>query len=125
MTATIDPLFVSSARSISRAQTRPAPACRQRLVVRHETVFRRRRMAVVAGAVFGLASLALASGAFASDPSPSNLDTIPRTYVVKSGDTIWSIARTLVPQGNISELVDELARMNGVDLEVGQTVRIP
>lgn len=127
MTATIDPLFLTGSRPAAR-RVRPVgstSAQRPRLVVQHGSVFRRRRMAVVAGTVFSLASLVLATGAFASDPSPSNLRTIPRTYVVQSGDTIWSIARTLVPQGNIAELVDELARMNGVDLEVGQTVRIP
>lgn len=122
MTATIDPLFLTHSRPV-RSQS--GPARRSRLVVQHDPVYRRRRMAAVAVAVFAAASLVLASGAFASDPSERNLRTIPRTYVVKSGDTIWSIARSLVPQGNISGLVDELARMNGVDLEVGQVVRIP
>lgn len=128
MTATIDPLFLTGARPGGRAPrlaTRPAAGLRHRVVVQHGLVYRRRRMAVVAIFVFALASLLLVTGAFASDPSPANLRTIPRTYVVQSGDTIWSIARSLVPQGNISGLVDELARMNGVDLEVGQTVRIP
>jgi LysM repeat protein len=45
--------------------------------------------------------------------------------VVEAGDTLWSIAREYVPTGNISDFVYELARMNGVDIEVGQVIRVP
>ena len=128
MTATIDPLLLagspvrSAARPIRPARhSAPAP----RRASASVATYRRRRMAVVAAAVFALASLILATGAFATQPSPKNLQTIPRTYVVQSGDTLWSIARSYMPTGNISGFVDELARMNGVDLEVGQVVRIP
>ena len=128
MTATIDPLLLagspvrSAARPIRSAHhSAPTP----RRASASVATYRRRRMAVVAAAVFALASLLLATGAFATQPSPKNLQTIPRTYVVQSGDTLWSIARSYMPTGNISGFVDELARMNGVDLEVGQVVRIP
>lgn len=131
MTATIDPLLLtgSGVRSVTRPSSAPVrtssvrPARGSGSAV--PSVYRRRRMVVVAGAVFALASLLLASGAFATQPTPKNLQSIPRTYVVQSGDTLWSIARAYMPTGNISGFVDELARMNGVDLEVGQIVRIP
>jgi hypothetical protein len=38
---------------------------------------------------------------------------------------LWDIARTIVPTGNISELVYELVRANGSHIEAGQVIRIP
>lgn len=117
MTATIDPLLLAT------QATRPArPATAARLSA---SVYRRRRMAVVAATVFAVASVLLASGAFATEPTAQNLQSIPRTHVVEAGDTLWSIARGYAPKGNISEFVRELARENGVDIEVGQVIRIP
>lgn len=122
MTATIDPLLVQA--PVRRTNT-PAASARARQARPSARVFRRRRMAVVAGLVFTTATLLLTSGAFATEPSSSNLETVPRTHVVESGDTLWSIAREYVPTGSISELVYEMARINGVDIEVGQVIRIP
>lgn len=128
MTATIDPLLLPTSflpvagRSVTRQAVRPAhrPARSQTV-----QVYRRRRMAVVAAVVFALASVLFVSGAFATQPTPANLQTVPRTHVVEAGDTLWSIAREYVPSGNISNLVHEMARVNGVDIEVGQIIRIP
>ena len=122
MTATIDPLLIQA--PARRTSSAPAPA-RARQAMPSARVFRRRRMAVVAGLVFTAATLLLTSGAFATEPSSSNLETVPRTHVVEAGDTLWSIAREYVPAGSISELVYEMARINGVDIEVGQVIRIP
>ena len=133
MTATIDPLLLSGSavRSAVHQATRPVGRSvrpshpRVAANAAPRAVYRRRRMVVVAAAVFALASLLLASGAFATQPTAKNMQSIPRSYVVQSGDTLWSIARAFMPTGNISGFVDELARMNGVDLEVGQVVRVP
>jgi len=38
---------------------------------------------------------------------------------------LWEIARRIAPTGNISNLVDELVRINGADLQVGQIIRVP
>ncbi|MFM8793529.1 MAG: LysM peptidoglycan-binding domain-containing protein [Acidimicrobiales bacterium] len=122
MTATIDPLLISA--PARRTNPHRAPV-RTRQARPSAQVFRRRRMAVVAGLVFTAATLLLTSGAFATEPSSSNLETVPRTHVVESGDTLWSIAREYAPTGSISDLVYEMARINGVDLDVGQVIRIP
>lgn len=122
MTATIDPLLIPAH---TRRTNTPAAPARARQARPSARVFLRRRMAVVAGLVFTAATLLLTSGAFATEPSSSNLETVPRTHVVESGDTLWSIAREYVPSGSISELVYEMARINGVDIEVGQVIRIP
>ncbi len=112
---TIDPLL-ATAHSIYGA-----PVRRQRP---SQATFRRRRRVVGAVAVFVMASGFITTNAFASNPSADN-QQVPRTVVVESGDTIWSIARSIAPKGDIAELVGELIRVNGTHLEPGQIVRIP
>lgn len=47
-------------------------------------------------------------------------------YVVQPGDTLWSIARRLQPEGDLRPLVDQLVDRNGgTDLTVGQRLPIP
>jgi len=51
-----------------------------------------------------------------------------RTYVVRPGDTLWSIAVRLAgPSSDPRPLVDELAQANHVagSIEPGQTLRLP
>lgn len=49
----------------------------------------------------------------------------PEFVVAKPGDTIWAIARRIMPEGNINGLVAELVRLNGATINAGQQVRIP
>jgi LysM repeat protein len=50
----------------------------------------------------------------------------PVSHVVVPGDTIWSIARGLVPEGDIRPVVDRIVAANGGSgLEVGQVLLIP
>ena len=111
MTTTIDPLLFSSS---SRIAVRPRPSLK---------TFQRRRV-VGAVLIFGAASALITTGAFASNPAVEQ-QIIPRSVIAQPGDTLWDIARTIVPQGNISELVIELVRANGSSIEPGQVIRIP
>jgi nucleoid-associated protein YgaU len=117
MATTIDPLLFSGSVSV-RSASRPRPTA---------ATFQRRRRVVGAGlavAAFALASGLISTGAFASNPAPSQ-QVIPRTVIAQPGDTLWDIARTIVPTGNIGDLVIELVRANGSTIEPGQVIRIP
>jgi Tfp pilus assembly protein FimV len=48
------------------------------------------------------------------------------TYLVEPGDTLWSIARGLQPEGDIRPLVRSLVDANGgAELSVGQRLVVP
>ena len=48
------------------------------------------------------------------------------TVVVQAGDTLWSIAQSLQPTGDIRPLVERLAQLNGGhSLIAGQTLKLP
>jgi len=117
MATTIDPLLfpASTVRANSNRSVRPAVSQR---------TFQRRRMTLGAVVVFGLASAFITTGAFASNPQPAE-QVIPRTVIAKSGDTLWDIARQIVPKGAIGDLVSEMVLLNGSTIEPGQVIRIP
>ena len=114
------------------ARARRAPASR-RLAA---GVYHRRRLGVALAlvtlvaigylAVSGLVGLVdgpARSGAAARAVSASSAPA--HTYVVQPGDTLWSIARTLRPHGEIRGLVDQLeARAGGASLAAGQRLRL-
>jgi nucleoid-associated protein YgaU len=76
-----------------------------------------RRVVDETGAV-GTAAAPVAS----SPPAPAGGDTAGATvHVVQPGDTAWSIARRLQPDGDVRPLVDELVeRSGGGALRAGQ-----
>jgi Tfp pilus assembly protein FimV len=46
-------------------------------------------------------------------------------YVVQPGDTLWSIARKLVPEGDVRAEVDRLADLNGTAaLQAGERLQL-
>lgn len=48
------------------------------------------------------------------------------TYVVQPGDTLWSIARSLQPEGDVRPLVDDLAASRqGRPLQPGERIELP
>lgn len=116
----IDPLLAVAA---SHARVRQAPGAR----ADHRPatqVYRRRRLTVATVAVFALITVFFATNALATDPS-ADVPPAPRTLVAQPGDTIWGIARTLAPTGDITELVEALILVNGSKIQAGQIVRIP
>jgi nucleoid-associated protein YgaU len=64
------------------------------------------------------------SGAEATDSTVRDAG-VPRTVVAQPGDTLWAIARRVMPEGNINPLVAQLVALNGATITVGQQVRIP
>ncbi len=114
-----------AARQHARAGRRAAPLS--------ASVYRRRRL----GALLVVASLVLVAylgvGALLSTPgaasAPGRAAVVAagahQVYVVQPGDTLWSIARSLHPHGDIRSVVDRLeARAGGADLQPGQRVSL-
>jgi hypothetical protein len=81
----------------------------------------------------GVVSLVLAvrtvtatlGGVPASAPEGPFPDTAARVVIVQPGDTVWSIARDLTPQGDIRALVDDLVEANGSALQPGDRLLVP
>lgn len=121
MSTTIDPLLFSPQVPQS-AHSRPRTATRQARP--SERTFRLRRRVAGVALVFMVATAVIASGAVASDPSQENV-SVPRTVIAQHGDTLWDIARTVVPEGSIGDLVTDMVRLNGSHIEPGQVIRIP
>lgn len=77
--------------------------------------------ALLAGAWAGPAARSLAG---AGDPRP----VVRSSYVIRAGDTLWSIAERADPGADPRPLVDAIAAANGVDagaLVPGRVLVIP
>ena len=90
------------------------------------TYVRRRWFAGLAvGMVLGIVVTAPVAGALSRHrdaPPPA------RSYVVRPGDTVWSIARRMAEGGDPRDLVDAIAARNGIDpgaIVPGETLLIP
>lgn len=92
-------------------------------------VYRRRRLGVTVGfvAVVAVAFITVFSlfGTSAIANSSEGQPQSPKYVVVQPGDTLWSIGERIAPNAAITEVVDELVRLNGTSISVGQLVRIP
>ena len=90
---------------------------------RSAATYFRRRLAV------GLVLVALVGGGFVATRAQANgevLTPVEQRYVIaQDGDNLWAIAERIAPTGNIPEIVDQLAVLNGTSLRVGQVVLIP
>lgn len=99
-----------------------------------------RRGHPVAGTLVGVLLVAawlLASGALGGAsparsesaggaPTGTAVPVASTSYVVQPGDTLWSVARTLRPNGDLRPLVDHLGRhTGGRPLQVGQRIALP
>jgi hypothetical protein len=89
-------------------------------------VYRRRRLvaaAVVIGLLLGLASFGRQAEATRTADAQA-AETV--TVVVQPGDTLWSIADTLVDDADLRPLVSELSDLaGGASIQPGQLLQIP
>jgi hypothetical protein len=77
-------------------------------------------LAVALAVVASVLMLRTGADAVALDSPLVPLDA-PIEYLVQPGDTIWSVARSLQPSGDVRPLVDQLTSANGgASLDVGQ-----
>lgn len=93
-------------------------------------VYRRRRLAaaltalvLLAVSIFGLVSVF--GGSARAGQKSSSQASMPHVVIAQPGDTLWAIARRIVPVGSITKLVDQLVVMNGDEIVAGQEVRLP
>lgn len=106
------------------------PANHQPAQIAMDLIYRRRRLAVAMAAllflavsVFGL--VALFGGSAKANEFTSGQVSTPHVVIAQPGDTLWAIARRIVPVGSITDLVDQLVVMNGDEIVAGQEVRLP
>ncbi len=91
------------------------------------TRVRRRRLVTVVAAM-GLAAILTGPVANAVGIGGSPEAEASRTYVVRPGDTLWSIAERFAPSTDPRVVVDAIASANGVDpgtLMPGQQLSLP
>ncbi len=114
---------------VAPARSRTAPTVR---------TYRRRRLAVLLAAIatflVGPMAASRAVAAFRDvpasvperRPAPATPSVETGGYVVQPGDTLWSIARRLQPEGDVRALVHQLVAVNGgAALGVGQRLVLP
>jgi len=134
----LDPTPVGAYRPASRPTVRPAA----RRSAQHPSLataaayipsvatYQRRRLVVLVATMLILgvviAGVIGATGTTAqADQAVAGQSIEPRTVIAQPGDTLWAIAKRVAPQANISDLVDQLVRINGDAIVAGQVVRIP
>lgn len=81
-------------------------------------------------ALFATVSMWFAVGALLPTPAQSREGARPvHTYTVQPGDTLWSYAARITPEGsNVNDTVESLMYLNNLDsanLYVGQRILIP
>jgi hypothetical protein len=88
-----------------------------------------RTLVVLSLAVVLLAGFAFKAGA--GDVAPSSTTSVASTYIVLtvgSGDSIWSIARSVADGRDVRSVVDAIVVANSLsngDVSAGQKIRVP
>ena len=138
----LDPTPVGAYRPASRPDSIPASRPAARRSAQHPSLvttaantpsvatYQRRRLVVLVAVMLILgvviAGVIGATGTTAqADQAVAGQSVEPRTVIAQPGDTLWAIAKRVAPQANISDLVDQLVRLNGDAIVAGQVVRIP
>jgi LysM repeat protein len=80
-------------------------------------------LVLLAVSTFGL--VAVFGGSARAHQNTSGRVSMPHVVIAQPGDTLWAIARRIVPMGSITKLVDQLVAMNGDEIVAGQEVRLP
>lgn len=96
-----------------------------------DACFRRRRVAVSSLFLGMLLAGRVALGMLGSGPLSASQPASPalvsdRVHIVQPGDTLWSIARSLQPDGDVRRVVHRLAaQRDGAALQVGERIALP
>lgn len=99
----------------------PADVPRRRVPTR--AVYRRRRVVVAALALGTVALAGRAGMALGGAPLATSERRPPLTYVVRPGDSLWTIAGHLAPSADPRGVVDDLnAARHGAPLVPGETI---
>ncbi len=92
-------------------------------------IWRRRLVVVLALLTLAVLGKALIGGLSAGSGSGAPGPMVPasqRSYVVGPGDTLWAIARSVEPRGDVRPVVDRLAQgRRGRPLRVGERIVLP
>ena len=91
------------------------------------TRVRRRRLVALCAAI-GLVGVVSGPVANAVGIGGAQEAAVSRTYVVRAGDTLWSIATRFEPSNDPRVVIDAITSANGVDpgaLVPGQRLSIP
>lgn len=92
------------------------------------TCVRRRRLTIAGlGVVLGVVLSSPVAGALGRHPGPERPQGESRVYVVRAGDTVWSIAQDVV-RGDPRAMVDAISRRNHLgasSIVPGESLVIP
>ena len=111
-------------RPVAASSSRPGPE-----------VYRRRRLLVAGVLLLGIAAALIVAQSVLAGTGGGPLTTTgaaatmtparASTWVVRPGDTLWSIASAVDPGGDVRPLVDHLQATVGNDLYPGERIPIP
>lgn len=83
-------------------------------------------LVTVQSAMAGTGGGPLTTTGAAAGPAGPMAPAAAEVYVVRPGDTLWSIARSVDPHADIRPLVDRLdAQLGGATLYPGEPISIP
>ncbi|MDQ3757360.1 MAG: LysM domain-containing protein [Actinomycetota bacterium] len=106
---------------------RPAPSRASHA----EVVYRRRRLVasvLTLSVLLGGRAVAdlVGSGSLTASAPAQPVLIGERVHIVQPGDTLWTIARSLQPSGDVRRLVDALAaQRHGAALQIGERISLP